>query len=275
MASRSSVIVVGNEKGGTGKSTTAMHLIAGLLRRGLTVGCIDLDPRQATLSRFVENRQAFAQKNDPAMPLPVQIAVTHSDLADKKDAQAAEKAALEAALDRLRRSCAVVVLDCAGSADFLSRQAHAYADTLVTPLNDSFVDLDVLARVDPETHAIRHPSHYAELVWNERKRRAMRDGGSIDWIVLRNRLSNLDAHNKRRMEGAVNALAKRIGFRIAGGLGERVIYRELFLQGLTLMDLESAEDGGLSLSNVAARQEVRSLIAALKLPVLERQDKVA
>src|SRR5690606_15270310 len=123
----------------------------------------------------------------------------------------------------------------------LSRLAHSYADTLLTPLNDSFVDLDVLARVDPDTYRIVRPSHYSELVWESRKLKALRNRGNIDWVVMRNRMSSLDAHNKRRVHDALMELEKRIGFRSLPGLGERVIYRELFLQGLTLYDFDNPE----------------------------------
>jgi len=94
----------------------------------------------------------------------------------------------------------------------------------------------------------------------------------VDWVVMRNRLSSLAARNKRDMGTVIEALAKRIGFRTATGLSERVIYRELFLSGLTLLDLKRGASGGktgpsMTMSHVAARQEVRDLVAALNLPV--------
>ncbi|MBM3566952.1 MAG: ATPase, partial [Alphaproteobacteria bacterium] len=55
-AKRAHVIVLGNEKGGSGKSTTAMHLIAACLRDGRSVASIDLDARQGTLTRYLSNR---------------------------------------------------------------------------------------------------------------------------------------------------------------------------------------------------------------------------
>jgi chromosome partitioning protein len=101
-------------------------------------------------------------------------------------------------------------------------------------------------------------------VWEQKKQRAQRDGGSIDWIVMRNRLATLDARNKRRVGGLIEQLAKRIGFRLAPGFSERVIFRELFLKGLTLLDL--AESGTeMTFSHVAARQELRGLLDTIGL----------
>ena len=143
---------------------------------------------------------------------------------------------LTAALAELA-DCDVIVIDTPGSDTGLSRIGHARADILITPLNDSFLDLDLLARLDREGKQIKGPSIYAEAVWEQRKRRALADGGSIDWVVMRNRLSSLDARNKRDIGRLLEQLAKRIGFRLAPGFSERVIFRELFPRGLTLLDL--------------------------------------
>jgi len=161
----------------------------------------------------------------------------------------------------------VVVVDTPGSAGPLSALAHSYADTLITPINDSFVDLDVLAHVDGARMAVMGPSHYAEMVWKQKQARAERDGGTIDWLVMRNRLSSLDAHNKRKMDGVLNDLSARIGLRVVPGFGERVIFRELFLAGLTIMDLKDAVGPqALGPSHLAARQEVNDLLDAIRLP---------
>jgi hypothetical protein len=169
---------------------------------------------------------------------------------------------------RLAAANDFLVIDCPGSDSNLSRLGHARADTLITPMNDSFVDFDLLGRVDPQTYRIKGPSVYSEMVWESRKRRAVCDGGEIDWIVVRNRLSHLDAKNKRRVESVLEALASRIGFRIGPGFGERVIFREMFPSGLTLLDLrDEGVDTQMSMSHVAARAEVRALVEALQLPI--------
>ncbi len=263
------VIVTGNEKGGSGKSTTAMHLIVGLLQRGYSVASIDTDSRQGTLSRYLANRRSFikATGSDLKMPDPYTITLESGDHAQDRQPGGAEAEQFRLLLEGGLINHDIVVVDTPGSANDLSSLAHSYADTLVTPINDSFVDLDVLAHVDGARMAVMGPSHYSEMVWTQKKIRAERDGGSIDWIVLRNRLSSLDAHNKRKMEEVLKDMAAGIGLRIVSGLGERVIFRELFLAGLTILDLKDAVGPqALSPSHLAARQEVTDLIDAIRLP---------
>jgi chromosome partitioning protein len=263
---RAHVLVVGNEKGGSGKSTTALHIAVSLMNDDAKVATIDLDARQGTLTRYIENRAQFIKRKNVELPMPRHAAVRASgDPAD-------EKARFEAALEPAVLEADIVVIDTPGSDTHLSQLAHTWADTLLTPLNDSFIDLDLLARVDPETLKIVRPSVYAEAVWKQRQIRSMQGARPVDWVVMRNRLSSLAARNKRDMGTVIEALAKRIGFRVAIGLSERVIYRELFLHGLTLLDLKRGAGGvgpSLTLSHVAARQEVRDLVAALNLPLRE------
>lgn len=252
------VIVVGNEKGGSGKSTVSMHLIVSLLRGGLRVGTIDLDARQATLSRYIENRRVYAEKTGAPLPMP-----THHALLPTGN-QAMDEEKLRDIILGLQGTCDTIVIDTPGADTYLSRAGHSYADTLITPLNDSFIDLDVLARVDPETMQIRGFSHYASMVFEIKKRRAARDGGQIAWVVLRNRLSHLTARNKQEMERLIGELAQRLRFVHIRGLGERVIFRELFLTGLTLLDLnKEGVQMEMSMSHVAARQELRQLLDAI------------
>ena len=140
---------------------------------------------------------------------------------------------------------------------------------MITPLNDSFVDFDLLAHVDSTGDKILGPSVYAEMVWNARQLRAQAGLKPIDWIVLRNRLGAQNMVNKQKMEKALERLAKRIGFRIAPGFSERVVFRELFPRGLTLLDLKDVGVKQLNISNIAARQELRDLIKELNLPGVE------
>ncbi|HEY2873903.1 MAG TPA: division plane positioning ATPase MipZ [Reyranella sp.] len=258
---RAHVLVIGNEKGGSGKSTTALHIAVSLMIDGAKVATIDLDARQGTLTRYLENRAAFIKRKTVELPMPMHAAVMASG--DSPD----EKARFESALEPAVLGADFVVIDTPGSDTHLSRLAHTWADTLLTPLNDSFIDLDLLARIDPETLKVVRPSVYAEAVWKQRQIRSMQGARPVDWIVMRNRLSSLAARNKRDMATVIEALAKRIGFRVAAGLSERVIYRELFLNGLTLLDLKRGGSGpSMTMSHVAARQEVRDLVAALNLP---------
>jgi chromosome partitioning protein len=263
------IVVVGNEKGGCGKSTTAMHVVTGLLKAGLEVGSIDLDGRQRTFTRYVENRHAWGQTRGLDLKLPEHRTVVASGQDSRLAGEAAEARAFAAALDSMSHT-QVVVIDCPGTDTFLSRLAHSYADTLLTPVNDSFIDLDMLARVDGQSFEVLAPSRYSEMVWESRQRRMARERRGVDWIVMRNRLSHMEARNKQRVATVLDNLSRRIGFRLAPGLSERVIYRELFLAGLTLLDLTQKGVGvDLTMSHVAARTEVRALFAALELPGIE------
>jgi chromosome partitioning protein len=263
---RAHVLVLGNEKGGSGKSTTAMHLAVALLYDGARVGTIDVDSRQGTFTRYIENRRAFAKAQNLDLPSPEHRSVLLSDLANRTEADAVERERFGQAFAELSGVCDFLIVDTPGSHTHLSRLAHIEADTLLTPLNDSFIDLDLLARVEPDTFRIVRPSIYSEAVWQQRQMRAAAGHRPVDWIVTRNRLSTLDARNKRDMEKVLAALAQRLGFRVAPGLSERVIYRELFLKGLTLLDMRKGSGLSMTLSHVAARQELRTLLNELNLP---------
>jgi chromosome partitioning protein len=193
--------------------------------------------------------------------------VFRSESDSRADAEAEEKSRFEAAMRELSACCDIVVADCPGADTYLSRLAHAAADTLITPINDSFVDFAMLAKVDPDDHAVINPSIYSEMVWEARKRRFARDRARIDWIVMRNRMGSTEMRNKRDVGTTLEALAKRIGFRTVKGFGERVIFRELYLQGLTLMDVrEAGLPITLGMSHIAARAEVRALLSAIRKP---------
>ncbi|WP_420405918.1 division plane positioning ATPase MipZ [Nisaea sp.] len=266
-ADPATVIVFGNEKGGSGKSTGSMHVVVALLRLGFKVGSLDLDMRQWTLTRYLSNRAASMRNDGIELPMPTHVFLSRSEKANRAEAEAEDRKRFEAVLTKLRAECDFVVIDCPGTDTYVGRLAHGYADKLVTPINDSFIDLDMLANVDGKTGEIIKPSVYAEMVWEARKQRAQRGGAPLDWIVMRNRLSSLAARNKLEMERVVATLAKRVGFRVAPGFSERVIFRELFLRGLTMLDVfEIGDSGRPQLSHVAARQEVRGLLNALQLP---------
>ncbi|MEX6631992.1 division plane positioning ATPase MipZ [Hyphococcus lacteus] len=265
------VIVLGNEKGGSGKSTTAMHVIVALMKSGKKVGAVDLDIRQGSLTRYIENRKKFSEIKGKELDLPVMAEVKPSSVDSRTESQAQETANLQEALGTLDE-CDFVVIDCPGANTHLSRLAHLHADTIITPLNDSFVDFDLLARIDPETNKVTGPSLYSEMVWTARKHRAMSGvPGGIDWVVMRNRLSATRARNKKTMGDKLEELSSRIGFRLARGFGDRVIYRELFPIGLTLLDLGGVDSPVRlsTMSHVTARLEIRSLVATLNLPAGE------
>ena len=246
-------IVFANEKGGTGKSTTAVHVAVALSARGARVACIDLDNRQRTLARYMENRRDTMKRRNVILPTPTVETFRDTNLAR-----------LDQMVSRLEKDHDFLLFDTPGRDDKFARFVATRSHTLVTPINDSFVDFDLIGQVDAETYKVKKLSFYAELIWDARKARAKADGVSIDWIVLRNRLHNMEARNQRRMLHATEELSKRAGFRTISGLNERVIYRELFPSGLTLID--KGHLGSLATAHIVARQELRELVAALNLP---------
>ncbi len=269
---RGYIIVIGNEKGGSGKTTTTMHLIVALLRLGFTVGSMDIDSRQRSLTRYVENRQKTMRDQATTLPMPRHVVVNKSPYGVREEAEADERERFTRALAKLLVSCDVVIVDSPGNDTYMSRLAHSVADTVITPINDSFVDLDVLAAVDGMTLQILKPSIYSEMLWEQKLQRAKRDGASIEWVVMRNRLSNLDARNKRLITKVTEDLSKRLGFRLAPGFSERVIFREMFLLGLTVLDvMETSGSASISMSHLAARHEVRDLLRALKIPLIDQR----
>ncbi len=248
--SRARVIVVGNEKGGAGKSTVATHLAVALLHEGARVAVVDIDRRQRSTEHFFRNRLAWsaAQGADLAHPrlidVPSEVALAQARTAEVH----------------------FLIVDTPGADTDLSRAAHRAADLIVTPMNDSFVDFDMLGVVDPVTLTVTRASLYAEAVWEAKKLAAVSRREQIDWVVVRNRLSSSEPRNRRRLDERIATLAKRVGFREIAGLRDRVIYRELFPFGLTVSDLSaSVRPIQISLSHVAARQELRLLLADLDL----------
>lgn len=250
-------IVFANEKGGTGKSTTAVHVAVALSYLGAHVTMLDLDPRQRTTHRYMENRFHTMQRRGLNLPTPA------CEVFKGRSPEA-----LLVKLDKLEKDCEFLIIDNPGRDDPLARAAVELADTLVTPMNDSFVDFDLIGQVDPESFKVTKLSFFAELIWEARMKRsratATGERPEMDWIVVRNRTGYTEARNMARIEKALTEMAKRVGFRVTHGLSERVIYRELFPSGLTLLD--KGHLGDLGTSHLVARQELRTLIKTLNLP---------
>ncbi|WP_165188160.1 division plane positioning ATPase MipZ [Caulobacter soli] len=261
------VIVVGNEKGGAGKSTIAVHLATALLYGGAKVALLDLDLRQCTSMRFFENRDAWIAGNKVTLPVPLQFRLSEDDVALAAGSEEDQVAKFEAAFVAAREAADFVLIDTPGGDTAISRMAHGLADLIVTPMNDSFVDFDMLGHVDPVTMELQKPSLYSLTVWEARKARALSgQRQALDWVVLRNRLATTEARNRKRVEDRLTALSKRVGFRMGPGLRDRVIYRELFPFGLTIADLSpQVRPVPVSLQHLAARQELRALMHSLGL----------
>lgn len=258
-------IVFANEKGGTGKSTTAVHVAVALSYLGARVACIDLDPRQRTTHRYIENRLATLEKRGLTLPTP-DCEVFRGETTDD----------LIAMIRRMEAACDFLIIDNPGRDDPFARVAVEQADTLVTPMNDSFVDFDLIGQVDAETFKVRKLSFFAELIWEARLKRSRmtieQQRPEMDWIVVRNRTGHVEAKNQARLHKALNEMSKRVGFRVTQGLSERVIYRELFPSGLTLLD--KGHLGELGTSHLVARQELRALVKALALPEFSREGEL-
>jgi chromosome partitioning protein len=266
------VIVLGNEKGGSGKSTTAMHVTVGLLKAGQRVASIDLDSRQKTFTHYVENRRETIARCGLALELPHHFCIARAEGLRVDENEAAEFGNFAAAINEVERAFDFVVIDSPGNDTYLMRLAHSMADTLITPLNDSFLDFDVLGTLDTATFEVTGVSHYARMVHHARRQRRLVDGGLTDWIVVRNRLAPLGSRNKKLVGDCLDRLGLRLGFRPADGLSERVVFREFFPHGLTALDnLQGTALGArVNLAHLTARQEVQRLITELKLPIDER-----
>jgi chromosome partitioning protein len=243
-----------------------MHVATALARLGHKVSGLDLDLRQRSFARYADNRRRYIESSALDLPSAYFHDLPEVDPESLKPGENLYDRRLSAAVAELEPDSDFIVIDCPGSHTRLSQVAHSLADTLITPLNDSFVDFDLLARVDNDGQTILGPSVYSEMVWNARQLRAQAGLKPIDWVVVRNRLGAQQMINKQKMGQALENLARRIGFRTAPGFSERVIFRELFPRGLTLLDLRDVGVKQLNISNVAARQELRDLVKALELP---------
>ena len=266
------VVVLGNEKGGSGKSTTAMHVAVALMKAGQRVATIDLDSRQGTFSNYIGNRRAWARRAGVALEHSKHFRVQRGEGVRVDDNEAVEFTGFADAITAVEHTHDFVVVDTPGVDSYLTRLAHSMADTLITPLNDSFIDFDVLGTIDPQTFVLTGTSHYSEMVREARRQRRVVDGRFTDWVVVRNRLSMLGSRNKSRVAEGLKELADQLGFRFIDGFAERTVYRELFPRGLTALDpIDEATLGARpSMSHVTARDEVKGLLAALRLPLDER-----
>lgn len=263
------VIVLGNEKGGAGKSTTAINIIVALIKAGNRVASIDTDSRQLSLTRYIENRSRWARRSGIPLEIPTHFSVRLGEGEVVAEVEAREFAAFAEIVERLGERFDFVVIDTPGNDSYRMRLSHAMADTLVTPVNDSFVDLDVLGRIDGETLAIRNTSQYAEVVLESRRKRMVSGQPELNWVVVRNRISTISSRNQKRVIDGLANLSTLLNFRVADGISERVIFREFFPLGLTVFDTLDPKVLGVkpTMSHVAARREIRELIDKLRLPV--------
>ncbi len=265
------IIVLGNEKGGSGKTTTAMHLIFSLIYKNYTISTIDLDFRQLSLNRYLENRKLYYKNlGKESFPIPSILDIPKNILESRDENE------IEVYFDDLFEKIETdfIIIDTPGTNNTLSCVAHSFADLIITPMNDSFIDLDLIAHISGNDLKSAKPSIYSSMIWEQKIKRLKRDKKKIEWIIIRNRLSNLDSNNRRNIEKALAHLSKTLALKIGSGFSERIIYRELFPYGLTLLDVfENQSIIKITTSHIAARQELRNFINDLKIPLLlEKSD---
>ena len=247
-----------------------MHLIAYLLHLGFKVVAIDVDVRQKSLTRYLENRKSTKERKQYNILMPEYHVAFESSLPNIDERCQEEEKKFKELFDQVSSYADFVVLDTPGSNANISKIAHSYADTIITPINDSFLDLDILAKINPEKMDVAQLSHYSQVIWEQKMLKAKREEGELNWVIVRNRLSTTDAINKRNMTEVLDKLSKRIGFRVAQGFSERVIFRELFLYGLTLLDIsKDIHNINFSLSHIAAKQELRDFLRSLRIKKIE------
>src|ERR1035437_8822946 len=101
------VVVLGNEKGGSGKSTTALHIAVALLKAGQRVATVDLVSRQKSFTHYIENRRAWGERARVKLDLPTHYWV---ERAERNSLEANEAAEPRRGLrnGRARRACAAL-----------------------------------------------------------------------------------------------------------------------------------------------------------------------
>lgn len=254
---RAHVIVISNEKGGTGKSTITMHLAIKLMQEGYSVATIDLDGRQGSLSKYIENRRDFCENKHIDLPIPEHYRFepeTNSYLIPAAREKIGHK------IYELFSQVDAIVIDTPGTKNYLFEEAHKYADTLITPITDSLIDLNVIADIDYNTGRVRSPGHYANYVWETKKYLAARGQAYLNWIICGNKTSSTRSRNKNNVFEYLHKLSKLYGFRFNEGLRDRVIFRELFLEGLTVLDMQHEKlKMRMNLSHLAAKIEIKNL----------------
>jgi chromosome partitioning protein len=260
------VMVVGNGKGGTGKTTLAMHVAVGLLNAGYKVATLDLDSDLRCLSYYLDNRRIWAKHAGIALAMPQHCHVACAEGTSTDENEAEDLASLEKAIAGLAPSCDFLVIDTPSQDTYLARVAHLVADSILTPLQDSFLDLCSLGVFDPVTRETVRTGHYATNVCAARKVRRQLMPDFSDWVVIRRRARGISP-----IQGSLDEIGRQIGFRHVEGLSERYIYRLLFPLGLTAFDPFPETLGeSCKISHLAARKENDALIRHLKLPVGER-----
>ncbi|MBP5399763.1 MAG: AAA family ATPase [Alphaproteobacteria bacterium] len=255
--SKAHIITISNEKGGTGKSTISMHLAILLIQEGFKTAVVDMDGRQGTLSNYIKNRHSFGIQNHINLIAPQLVTITPRENPLEYQNHVSE---IKMAIDELSKSYDAIIIDTPGNKNYLFELAHKLADTLITPISDSFIDLNVLATIDENNPQKQQAGQYAQFVWEIKKYLAQQGKPLLNWIVVGNKISPFNSRNKNLFFDHLQKISKMYGFRIAGNLRDRTIYKEMFPQGLTVLDLNTKNlKSKMTISHLAAKQEIKSL----------------
>src|SRR5262249_1009070 len=73
------VVVLGNEKGGSGKSTTALQVALALLKAGKRVATSDRAARQQSFTHYIDNRRAWAERARITLELPTHYCIARAE----------------------------------------------------------------------------------------------------------------------------------------------------------------------------------------------------
>ena len=255
----SKIIVFGNEKGGSGKTTTAFHVAIALLKASHKILIVDADVRQKSFTRYLENREQTIQSGKISLEIPKILNISE-EILNNIDENTSE---LQKILDEKKKDFDFIIIDTPGHYNKLSKVLHEQADIIVTPINDSFLDLDLLGQINSEDLSNSKVGVYSNMVFECKKQRALKDKKEIEWYVIRNRISGTSTINMQNIEEAVNKLSSKYGFKVISGFGDRVIFKELFLDGLTLSDAGLSPKVRMNLSLIAARQELREIMVQI------------
>ncbi len=173
-------IAVFNHKGGTGKTTTAINVAAGLAERGKRVLLIDVDPQgNVGVSLGVRGEQTLyhvlvlgADPQQVAVPVRSNLdVITSNETLAAADIYLATRPARDRVLrERMHGSDAydVIVMDCSPSLSLLNQNALCYADSVLIPVSCDYLSLvgvKQCVRTLGHVHeALKHPVYILGVV---------------------------------------------------------------------------------------------------------------